>query len=381
MKKNTIINKNFIYTLLIASFAGFTHQVFNIVFPVYILDIGETNAMTGLMMTGLTVATLITRILFGTTIDTWGRKKTLILGSSLFMLNTLAYCFVRSTEGLFFLRICNGISQGIFFPVPPTIVADVSPKERLADALGWFGIAGSLPVAFAPTIGLYVYQTFGANILFLLCTITAGIAVLFSLLINDHYRPIQVKTTIKEKLKVNYIIEIGAVVPSLICLTTYLGYSSITNFLTPCGLERGITQISYFFMVNTLAVIIARLTAGRLSKRFGIKNMISMGIVLTTLSIILIAFSYNLTFMIIASILLAFGITLISQLIQVYIMNQVDEHRRGAANTTMMLFSDIGTGIGSMVWGYVSAGGYVLTYLLSAMTVTIGALIQKFKLK
>lgn len=381
MKKNTIINKNFIYTLLIASFAGFTHQVFNIVFPVYILDIGETNAMTGLMMTGLTVATLITRILFGTTIDTWGRKKTLILGSSLFMLNTLAYCFVRSTEGLFFLRICNGISQGIFFPVPPTIVADVSPKERLADALGWFGIAGSLPVAFAPTIGLYVYQTFGANILFLLCTITAGIAVLFSLLINDHYRPIQVKTTIKEKLKVNYIIEIGAVVPSLICLTTYLGYSSITNFLTPCGLERGITQISYFFMVNTLAVIIARLTAGRLSKRFGIKNMISMGIVLTTLSIILIAFSYNLAFMIIASILLAFGITLISQLIQVYIMNQVDEHRRGAANTTMMLFSDIGTGIGSMVWGYVSAGGYVLTYLLSAMTVTIGALIQKFKLK
>ena len=378
---NTIFNKNFIYTLFIASFAGFTHQVFNIVFPVYILDMGKTNATTGLMMTGLTIATLVTRIVFGTTIDTWGRKKTLILGSSLFMLNTLAYCFVQSTEGLFFLRICNGISQGLFFPVPPTIVADVSQKEKLADALGWFGIASSIPVAFAPTIGLYIYQTFGANALFILCTVTAGIAVLFGLLIKDHYQPVKVKTTIRDKLKIRYIIEMGAVVPSLICLVTYLGYSSITNFLTPCGLEREIGQISYFFMINTFVVIIARLLAGRLAKRFGIKNMIKTGIFLTAAALALIAISYHLVWMMISAILLAFGITFISQLTQVYIMNQVDEHRRGVANTTMMLFSDIGTGIGSMVWGYISVGGYMLTYLLSAVTVLFSAVIQRLKLK
>lgn len=43
------LKKDLIFACFIASFAGFSHQVFNIVFPVYILDIGGTNAMTGLI--------------------------------------------------------------------------------------------------------------------------------------------------------------------------------------------------------------------------------------------------------------------------------------------------------------------------------------------
>lgn len=377
-----LFKKNLICACLIASFAGFSHQVFNIVFPVYILDIGGTNAMTGLMMVCLTIATIITRLLLGSLMDEWGRKKTLLLGSVLFTVNTFAYCFVRDFTGLFVLRICNGISQGIFFPVPPTVVSDNVSKNGLSDALGVFGISSALPVAFAPTLGLFVYKTLGANALFLLATGTALLSVGLAMCITDGYVPQKTSHTLKEKMNIKQIIELSAVVPSVIYLFVYLGYSSVTNFVTPYGISKGMADISLFFTVNTLTVIFARLLAGRAAGILGIINTIYLGIGLSVCSAVIIAFMSSSALMIVSSVLLGIGITFVTQLTQVYVLNHADEHRRGAANTTWMLLGDLGTGFGSMLWGYVSTGfGYFVTYLLSAAAMAIACVAGKLGLK
>ena len=375
------LKKDFIFACLIASFAGFSHQVFNIVFPVYILDIGGTNAMTGLMMVGLTIATIVTRFMFGTLIDEWGRKKTLLLGSALFTVNTFAYCFVHDFTGLFVLRICNGISQGIFFPVPPTVVSDHVSPRKLSDALGLFGICSSLPVAFAPTLGLYVYKSFGANTLFMLTTGTALIAVGLAAGITDHYVPQKSTGGWKEKMKLSQIIELSIIAPSLIYMFIYFGYSSITNFITPYGISKGIDSIGLFFTVNTLTVIFARLLAGRVANVLGIINTICLGIGASVCSSILTAFMDSRPLMFVSSVLLGIGITFVTQLTQVYVLNHADEHRKGVANTTWMLLGDLGTGAGSMLWGFVSTNfGYFITYLLSAAVMGMGYPVGKFKL-
>lgn len=51
------------------------------------------------------------------------------------------------------------------------------------------------------------------------------------------------------------------------------------------------------------------------------------------------------------------------------------------ANTTWMLLGDLGTGAGSMLWGFVSTNfGYFITYLLSAAVMGMGYPVGKFKL-
>ncbi len=375
----SIWNKNFILTLLIARFSGFPHQVFNIVFPVYILDIGSTNIMTGNMLLGLTIATLITRLFFGYLPDTFGRKKTMVLGSTLFMVNTLAYCFIDHITGLFILRICNGISQGIFFPVPPTIVADVVDEDHLVDAMGIFGISGSLPVAFAPTFGLWFYQSFGANALFLLSTFTSGMAVLFALMINDTYQPVK---HIKTKLSIDKVIEVSALIPCFIYFFVFIGNSAIINFLSPCGLARGIENIGLFFTVNTLVVIVARLVTGRISRRFGMNKTLLGGILISAFATLMIAFSYHIVMMIIWAIMLGFGITIVGQIIQVQILSNASEHRKGVANTTFMLFGDIGNGLGAVLWGSISESfGYVLTYSIASICMFGGAIVNRLTSK
>ena len=79
MKKEKLWTKDYILILLCVLFASFTTNVFMIIVPTYVLDIGGSDAITGFMMTGLTILGIITRIFFGPLIDRWGRKKTLML--------------------------------------------------------------------------------------------------------------------------------------------------------------------------------------------------------------------------------------------------------------------------------------------------------------
>ncbi len=237
-------------------------------------------------------------------------------------------------------------------------------------------------MAFAPTLGLYVYKSFGANPLFLLTTGTALIAVGLAAGISDRYVPRKSAGGWKEKMNVSQMIELSIIAPSLIYMFIYFGYSSITNFITPYGISKGMDSISLFFTVNTLTVIFARLLAGRVANVLGIVNTICLGIGASLCSSILIAFMDSWALMFVSSVLLGMGITFVTQLTQVYVLNHAHEHRKGAANTTWMLLGDLGTGAGSMLWGFVSANfGYFITYLLSAAVMAIGYPVGKFKLE
>ena len=376
MNKSRLWSKNYIFLLLAVVFAAFTHNAFTVVFPVYILKIGGTNALTGFMMTGLTVAGIITRVIFGPLIDSIGRKKILVLGSVSFALNTIAYCFVTSIPGLFALRILNGVSQGIFFPVPPTLAADIAPEDRLIDAIGYFGIASSISAAIAPVAGLWIFENLGVLPLFILTSVFAAVSVIFTLLIKDKYRVPQKgieeknhKEPIKKSVMGKFL-ELSVIVPALISFFVFFGNSSVTNFLSTCGIERNIGNISLFFFVNNMVVIVTRLYTGRLARKVGKMKLIALGIFLVALSTLLISFSYSIETIVAISVMFVTGISMLTQLLNVSVIEMVPISRRGVANSTFMLFGDIGLGLGATVWGVSSTyGGYTLTYILSAVVI------------
>jgi len=382
VKKEKLWTKDYILILLCVLFASFTTNVFMIIVPTYVLDIGGSDAITGFMMTGLTISGIITRIFFGPLIDRWGRKKTLMLGSSLFALNTLAYCFIKSIPGLFILRIFNGISQGIFFPVPPTIVADVVPKGRLVDGIGFFGATSSLGFAAASFVGLSIYQNYGATMLFALSFLCAAISVIFASLVKDRYvvENEDINTINKKRIqlpKVSMIFEFSILLTSLINFFILFSNSSVSNFLINCGLSRGISKISLFFVVNHIVNIIVRLMTGKIARKINENVLISFGIVCTFLAMVLIAFAHNIYIMLIASILLGIGVTMIQQLIHVKILHGVEENRRGVANSTFQLLGDIGNGVGATVWGNVASyGGYFITFILAAASTLFAGMIH-----
>ena len=372
-------NRDFILVLLVCSIASYTNSIFISLLPVYVLDLGGTNTLTGMMMTGLTVLGMATRVVVAPLIDRIGRKKLLVIGSGLYALNALVFCFTKDLNVLFALRVLHGFTQGIFFPVPPTMVADISPEDLLVDAMGFFGISSSLVFAVTPTIGLAIYNNLGPEAMFWSAVIMGAIAFALSLPIKEHYqRPAQPeKGEHKQKtgLRLDKVFLTLVLLPSMISLFIYVGNAAVMSFLTPCGLERGIQQISLYFLVNNLAVIVSRLTVGRVITYVPKRTCILFGILLCGIGTGLIAVAYSLALMMLSAVLVGVGITAVTQLLQVEVMVAVPSQRRGLASTAFMLMGDIGNGAGAAIWGAVSAGsGYVLTYALAGVSTLMGCL-------
>ena len=112
------------------------------------------------------------------------------------------------------------------------------------------------------------------------------------------------------------------------------GNSAVQSFLTPCGLSRGIQQISLFFLVNQGVVILARLLVGRVLERFSKRVCVLCGLWMTAGGTLLIAVAAHLPAMLVAAALLGLGQTAATQILQAEVLLTSPEDRRGVAGTT-----------------------------------------------
>lgn len=377
MKKEKLWTKNYVLILLCAIFISFTQNIFVSIFPTYILDIGGSNSITGFMMTGLTITGIITRIVFGNVIDQWGRKKTLLLACFIFALNTILFCFTTNMTLLFILRALNGFSLGLILPVFPTIIADITPNARLVEGIGFLGAASSLAAAVTPSIGLYIYQSNGAILLFITTFISTLVSTFIAILMEDHYQPVKKDTTTKDAAKnTKSFIDPSIILPSFIIFFLFIGFSSVGNFIVPYAISTNIDNIGLFFVALNITNITFRLVTGFLAKYIKIEILIYAGILATFTGILLVAFANSIIMLVGSAILLGTGMTCVHQLMQVHIYNTVKIEKRGNASATFQLFSDLGTGIGALTWGNFSTIlGYVITFILSSVTTLFSAVL------
>lgn len=376
-KQGKLFTRDYIFLLLCTFFAAMTHQLFLSVFPIYVVELGGNHALTGAMITGQVIAGTVTRIICGPLQDKFGRKKLLILGAVLFVLNTAAYIFARDLPAVFLLRVLNGVSQGIFFGSAGTIVADIVSEDRLVDGIGYFGITGTLAAAFSPSIGLFLLQSYGSEKMFLFASITAVISMIFPLLINKKYgvadKAPKLEAQPKSHINLKAFIEPAVFAPALVSFFIVFVNSAATNFLAACGVERGLENVALFFTFSSGAMIVVRLITGKLTKKMGLPIMILVGCLAVVASNALIAVAYSLLPIILAGILTGLGMGIVSPLLNSVVFSTVDVKRRGVANSNYLLVNDIAQGLGGSAWG-ISAqhAGYTATYFLSAVMALVG---------
>ncbi len=368
MGKSRLWSKNFILINLCVTFASFTNFAFIYILPVHMLRIGGSNSQVGWMGFGLTAVGLLTRLTIAPKIDTWGRKPMLVLGGALFAINALGYYILRdSVPGMILMRCVSGFSQGILFPVPPTIISDISPEERLVDALGIFGIASSLTAMFSPLLGLYLYEQVGPQTFFIVTLAMSLVSSVFGLLYHDEYVPKPRKQE-KARFHLNSVLELSIILPCMVFFFGLFGFSPVNNFVILCGESRGIAAMSLFFTVHNIAIIVTRLFAGRLRRFMKSRSIITVGLFIIGVGTILVAFANNVWMMMAASVIMAVGGTLYSQYLQADILLSVSDERRGVANSTLMLAQDIGGGAGAACFGAVSESfGYTVTFVLASV--------------
>ena len=131
---------------------------------------------------------------------------------------------------------------------------------------------------------------------------------------------------------------------------------------------------SYFFLVYAVAMLIFRPFAGRWSDKFGINIIIYPCLVLFAGGMFLLSQAHTTALILIAGAIIGVGYGSITPLFQTQIINSLEPHRVGIANSIYFNFTDIGWAAGAYFWGIVAdRAGFQSIFLISiALIITTG---------
>ncbi len=379
--KPRLWNRDYILVLISNLVAAGAHSIFLSILPLYVADIGGNNAVAGAMAGALTAVSMIARPISGNLIDRIGRRPIVIAGGISFAVVTLMYNIALNIPLLFMVRILYGVALGFYLVSAQTLLADVVPQERLVDGVGYYGVSSSLAGSVAPALGVYLSRTFGFRVLFIVMGIMGFIGGVVLIGIRSNVKPVYQKGTNENGKQVKFnplaLIEIAVVVPALVAMVKMFALSASSNYLTACGIERGIENVAIYFTVNSLVMLGTRLINSALTKKFTYSSIIMFGIVSMTVSLILIAWAQSVWVLIIAGVLAGIGNGLALPLIQVIVFKICKPERRGTASATHGLFSDLGNGTGAMTWGMISNSfGYTITYIAAATCMALSGVVH-----
>ncbi|NLB88201.1 MAG: MFS transporter, partial [Syntrophomonadaceae bacterium] len=288
-----------------------------------------------------------------------------IIGLLIFGLSVFSYSLVPSLFFLLLVRFIHGFGWGLSSTSASTVAADVIPKSRMGEGMGYYGLAGTLSMAVAPALGLYIISKFDFNILFLLATGMAGIAIVLAFTIK--YREVSGKT-----LKFS-LIEKAAIRPTLVIFFITMTYGSIVSFLALYGAQLGIANIGLFFTIYAVALAISRPFAGRMSDKVGFNVVVIPGILFIMSAMYILYCAVNIKWFLLAAVLYGIGFGAAQPSLQALAIVATPLERRGAANATFFTGFDLGIGISSIMWGVVAeAIGYSLMYLCAVIPALIG---------
>ncbi|NMA07267.1 MAG: MFS transporter [Ruminococcaceae bacterium] len=337
------------------------------ILPLYVNEIGGNNSIAGTMILSMTLIMMFSRPILGSILDRVGRKPILYIGSIAYVVNTLAYFAAVNVEILFALRLMQGVTSALYTSAAATLIADVVPKDRMVEGLGYYGISGTLCFVTGPILGKSLYENYGFNSLLILA---GAIVIIGCLLVAFMTRADKsIKSAAKpiekdERRGILKLIEFSVIIPSLISCFIFMGNSSINNFMTAAGLSRGIESISVFFVFNGIALIAARVATSFLTGNVGENRTAIGGILIFFAGIVIVAFAKSTLAIVLSGLLCGFGNGISSPILNSFIFRISPENRKGAANATYSLFNDIGNGVGGAAHGVVSQNfGYTAMFL------------------
>lgn len=354
--------KNFIIINVINLLIFFSFQMLLPTLPIYIKDLGGSDAIIGLVTGIFVVSSVIIRPISGLLLDKLGRQKVFVIGLIIFILSVFSYSVFSVISIILFIRFIHGFGWGAVSTSSSTIASDNIPKKRFGEGMGYFSLTSSLAMALAPVIGLSLISRYGSNMLFYVSTILAALGFLATFKLK--YK----KTTIQKTSKVKgSLYEKSSINPSLIVFFVAITYGALTSFLPLYAAERGLENIGIFFTVYAIALFITRPLFGKVIDQLGYDYAIIPGLILVMIAMGLLSIASNLSLFLITAFIYGVGFGATQSSLQTMAVAGVPSERLGAANATFLTAFDSGIGLGAIVLGVVASSiGYSQMYLLAA---------------
>ncbi|MBP5306834.1 MAG: MFS transporter [Paludibacteraceae bacterium] len=353
--------------------------------PLYLTDCHHaTKETVGLVLTGFSVAALLTRPLSGYITDTFDRKRVMMLFIALFAATYVGY-FVAGTLLTFALvRTLHGAPYGSMTVANSTVAIDVVASSRRGEGIGYYGLSTNIGMALGPSLGLILYHcTKNFDLLFCVAAALALAGLAFA---SGIKRPeSQSRTTPKEMCKPLSFDRFFLSRAWLLALNVALYgfcFGALSNYIAIFTRERyGMEDATgTYFALLAAGLITARLIGARGLSHGHVARNAGGGALVTLAGFLLLAGVDHLWAYYVSALLIGFGNGHMYPAFLTMFVNMASHNERGTANSTILTGWDIGFGSGVLVCGSVAERiGTTDAFLVVAGVEAVGILLYFLK--
>ena len=350
--------------------------------PLLAEHLGVSKGELGLIAAASTITGIVVNVVAGTLSDIYGRRRLLLTSGLFFATSPFLYLLVREPWQLTLVRVYHGVATATFTPVATATIADMY-RERRGEMMGFFSSATMIGRLLAPTIAGTMITLTSFNGAYTLFGIfgTAALIILFMIPKVEETE----KSTSKPTIRLfEVLMSPRTLVVSSIMAVTYFAMQSLETFLPlyMSQLQVEAWLIGLTFTIQLLVITILKPYTGRLADNIGRLKVIVIGMVITSVGVLSMAFSTIYYLVLISIVAFAVGVSFTTAAVPPLVSEIASEKAHGAAIGAMETIKDIGQALGPIVMGLVLTyttykNAFMIVATLTLLATLIVYLIRK----
>jgi len=359
---------------------GFTFTVFLSLFqllptaPFRVLELGGSTFASGLFLGFLTFASATSAPLTGALADRIGRRRTLLISSTVILLCAIGYGVTTRYPLMLALVVVHGVFWSGLLSASAAYLTNLLPERRRAEGIGYWGLSSVAAIAVSPPIAFWIMQHGGWRWICISCGALSVVMGAIAWMLPDEVAERAARVDITGDVAVGADPRVGPVIEwrvLAISLTLFLysfGYGAITSFSAMFADALGVAPKSLYLTLLAVVILFTRPLSGALADRVGYRRVFMPCLVLIALGLAMLAKASSLAWFAASAIVFGLGFGTAYPVFVAYVMRDVDAARRGAAFGAILAAFDTGIGTGSSSVGWlIERFGFSTAFGVAAM--------------
>jgi MFS transporter, DHA1 family, multidrug resistance protein len=168
-------------------------------FPAIANDLQTTIEKIQLSLTSYFIGIAAGQLLYGPLLDRFGRKNPLYIGLGVYIVASVGCAFTASADALIAMRFLQAVGGCAGMVAAQTLVRDLFPAERTAQAFSWMVLVVAVSPMIAPTVGGYLTTGFGWQSVFIALAVVTFLILLLVYFILPEGRKADPDISLKPK--------------------------------------------------------------------------------------------------------------------------------------------------------------------------------------
>ena len=354
----------------------FSFMLLTPLLPIYLSEtFGADKHTIGTVLFGYSVLALIARMFSGYIVDSFSRKRVLLVCFFFFSLFFVGYIAAGSLLLFAIVRTLHGAPFGATTVANSTMAIDVLPSERRTEGIGYYGLANNIASAISPSVAIWIFHaTHDFNILFWLAMLIALGGMLIVATVKVPAKPV-----VKDKPTISldrfFLVKGTGEALTMACFS--FSYGVVSTYVAIYGREQlGVEGgAGTFFLLLSLGLILSRLQGSRALRQGRLVHNAAVGVSVSLMGYMLFAALHNEFGYYAAALVIGLGNGHMYPAYQNMFVNLAPHSQRGTASSSILVAWDVGLGIGVLLGGLLSEKwGYSIAFWAAWLVNLVGFL-------